>query len=84
MRTTVTFEPDVHARIRRLQAGREFKSFINDVLRHGLDAIESQAAKAKPAFELPLLDLKPRVLDLDNIQRILDELDEADGKLMPR
>lgn len=35
MRTTVTFDPDVYARLSRLRQQRELKPFINEVLRLG-------------------------------------------------
>ena len=40
MRTTVTLEPDVAARLKRLAAerGQSFKATINETLRAGLDA----------------------------------------------
>jgi hypothetical protein len=41
MRTTLTLDDDVAARLRRLRTrGRTFKDVVNDALRAGLDALE--------------------------------------------
>lgn len=76
MRTTVTFEPDVYSRLKRLSKHREFKPFINEVLRAGLEAIERRAlAPTETPVALPVFTGHPRVHDLDNVQRILDDLE---------
>jgi hypothetical protein len=41
MRTTLTLDDDVAARLRRLRTGgRNFRELVNDALRVGLDALE--------------------------------------------
>lgn len=56
MRTTLTLEPDVAARIsRELEGGRNtLKGLINTALRLGLDRLETPAGRdSKPRFETP-------------------------------
>lgn len=50
MRTTLSLDPDVAARLRRLRESRRgpFKQLVNDALRHGLGALED-AASVPPA-----------------------------------
>jgi hypothetical protein len=45
MRTTITPEKDVAARIDRLQQTRPFKELVNSALRAGLDEIERGRVK---------------------------------------
>ncbi len=76
MRTTVTFEPDVYVKLKRLGKNQEFKPFINEVLRHGLQEIErTRTLRAKPGLELPLFEVQPLIFDLDNVHQLLEDLE---------
>ena len=77
MRTTVTFDQDIYAQLKRLGANQDFKPFINRVLRLGLDVLEQRLSHPAPekAFTLPSFSCKPRGFDVDNVHRVLDDLD---------
>lgn len=75
MRTTVTFDPDVYARLSRLRQQCEIKPFINEVLRLGLEELERRDRAPVVNAPLPVFHAKPRILDVDNVHRLLDELD---------
>lgn len=61
MRTTITLEPDVAARVQRMQSRGKlnFKEAVNEALRDWLDRGERQARAGKP-FRQKTYDLKPR------------------------
>jgi hypothetical protein len=73
MRTTVTMDPGVAARLRQLARRRRtsMKALINDVLRAGLDRTE-QPAGAQPSFRTTGFDLgASRVGNLDDVEGVL-------------
>ena len=77
MRTTVTLEPDVAARLHRLAAerGSSFKAAINATLRAGLDAGD---AGSKPYREVTHnLGLQPGI-DLTKALRLAAELEDEE------
>ena len=80
MRTTVTLDPDIAARLHRLAAerGSSFKATINATLRAGLDAGD---ASSKPYRELTRnLGLQPGI-DLTKAHCMAAELeDEETGR----
>jgi len=76
MRTTVTIEPDLYAKLKRLSGKQSFKELINDVLRRGLEALETlQEKRLEANFELPVFDVRPLIFDVDNVHRLLADLD---------
>jgi hypothetical protein len=87
MRTTVTLEPDVAARLKELAHRRRasFKETLNDVLRKGLT---SQAGTAEPAeryvVEPHAGGFRPGV-DPDKLNQLIDDLEVGDfaGKERP-
>jgi hypothetical protein len=77
MRTTVTLDPDIAARLQRLAAerGSSFKATINATLRAGL---ESQGAASKPYREVTRdLGVLPGV-DLTKALRLAGELEDEE------
>ena len=76
MRTTVTLEEDVHARLRAeaRRAGRSFKATLNDCVRAGLTL--RQQPKAKKPFKIKArnLGLQPG-LNYDCIGQLLEQLE---------
>jgi len=80
MRTTVTLDPDVAARLKELAHRRRasFKATLNDVLRRGLSA---QAGTREPAeryvVEPHAGGFRPGV-DPARLNQLLDDLDVAD------
>jgi hypothetical protein len=80
MRTTLTLEDDVVARLERERRKRRvsFKTIVNEVLRGGLDALHP----AKPGggrFRTKGFDLGPsQVGSLDNIEELLSRAEGED------
>jgi hypothetical protein len=77
MRTTITLDSDVAARLERLRAGRRFKELVNDALRRGLDALE-EGEDCVSVYSLEPVTGRPRRSDLDNVAELLAETD-GDG-----
>lgn len=77
MRTTMTLEKDVAARLRRLARSRRqrLKTLVNEALRLGLAEIERPAAQP-PAFRTSGLDLGVSLVgSLDDVAGILARVD---------
>jgi Ribbon-helix-helix protein, copG family len=77
MRTTLTLDDDVAARLRQLarQTGRPFKQVVNDALRAGLTpGSPGRAAPMTPTFDLGLL---PGV-ELIRARQLAAELDDQE------
>jgi hypothetical protein len=78
MRTTVTLDADVAAKLRSLarERGVSFKEALNSALRRGL---APDAASATRPYALPSrrLDLRPGV-DLEHALRLAGELEDAE------
>jgi hypothetical protein len=75
MRTTITIDNDVAARIERLKKKRPFKQLVNDALRAGLDQIEQEGSKPSTPYVLIPVHGEPRRTDLDNIAEVLAEVE---------
>lgn len=73
MRTTLTLDSDVAARIERerRKRGVPLKSFVNQALRAGLDNLDAHARRQE-AFRTEGFSLgQSRVGSLDNIEEVL-------------
>ena len=73
MRTTLTLDPDVAARLERLKETKNtsFKSVVNEALRRGLDAID-QDATLRPRYRIRPVDLgRCKVPSLDKVSAVL-------------
>lgn len=78
MRTTVTLDPDVAAKLRSLarERGVSFKEALNGVLRRGL---QTGAAGSKRPYRLPSKRLELRAgVDLEHALRLAGELEDAE------
>lgn len=76
MRTTLTLDPDVAARLAALQreGGMSFKEAVNQTLRRGLGAVGAESR----AYRMPVKDLGARPgVDIDRIRDELSALDDA-------
>lgn len=73
MRTTLTIDDDLAARIARLQRDRALplRVVINDALRRGLPALEEAHAEPPTAFRTPTWVGKPRLPALDDVSEVL-------------
>lgn len=74
MRTTITLDKDVAARLAGMRAGRTFKELVNEALRRGLDALEDGGTLEEPYAVNPVAG-KPRRTDLDNVAELVAEID---------
>jgi len=73
MRTTMTLEKDVAARLDQVARRRKvpLKTIVNQALRAGLDALENPAGNATP-FRTTGLDLGPSLVgSLDDVAGVL-------------
>jgi hypothetical protein len=80
MRTTVTLEADVAARLERARRKRRiaFKALVNEVLRSGLDVLEAPRS-ARERFSTEGFALgESRVGSLDNIEDVLLRVEGED------
>lgn len=77
MRTTLTLDDDVAARLDQLRKERELplREIVNEALRAGLDALAEPVAC--PPYRTRPVALRPRVRDLDDVERLLDDVDGA-------
>ena len=81
VRTTLTIDDDVAARLRRLGAGRGGqKRLINDLLRMGLDRMEHQEVPEGPPFRTQTHRLGARVPSLDNVAEVLATSEAEDWR----
>jgi hypothetical protein len=75
MRTTITLEKDVAARLKRLRKTRPFKELVNDALRVGLDKLESGPSLSGGSYSITPVEGHPRRTDLDNIAELIAEVE---------
>lgn len=78
MRTTLTIDDDVAARLKQVAKGRAFKSVTNRALRLGLQAMEAKTADA-PYVTRPVRG-KPTMQNLDNVAEILAQSEGEDWR----
>jgi hypothetical protein len=74
MRTTLTLDPDVAARLIQEAKRRDgrFKETVNDILRAGLDARERSRAPGRRRFTVQPFDLGGSLVgSLDNVEEVL-------------
>ena len=73
MRTTLTLDPDVAARLKRLRQRRDarFKDVVNEALREGLRALEEKPRSRAKAWTKPVSLGGSRIGSLDNIAEVL-------------
>ena len=75
MRTTITLERDVAARLERLKKTRPFKDLVNDALRAGLDELERRQKKKVRHYSLKPVKGEPLRTDLDNVAELIAEVE---------
>jgi len=73
MRTTLTLDPDVAARLQRLRRRRDvpFKDLVNSALREGLRAMEEKPRPRARSWTKPVALGGSRIGSLDNIADVL-------------
>ena len=72
MRTTIEFEPDVAAELKRLRKQREMglKDLVNDLVRRGIRDVNAPARKKAP-FRTKSVDLGRPLIDVTNAAEAL-------------
>lgn len=73
MRTTLTLDPDVASRLRRLSRGGRFKDVVNEALRRGLERLESKEPRRE--YRIRAVKVYPKRTDLDNVAEVLAEIE---------
>ncbi len=82
MRTTLTLDADVAARLKRLRQRRDarFKDVVNEALREGLRAMEEKPRVKRRTWTKPLHLGGSRIGSLDNIAEVLAIAEGEDYK----
>jgi hypothetical protein len=73
MRTTLTLDDDVAARLKRVAKSRNarFKDTVNEAIRHGLDVMAKPPGKTTP-YRVRPFDLGGSLVgSLDNVEEVL-------------
>ena len=77
MRTTLTLDDDVAAKLKResQRTGRSFREIVNETLRWGLEG--RRATAQRPAFKITPRDLGNRKpgLSLDNVAELIERVE---------
>jgi hypothetical protein len=81
MRTTLTLENDVAAKIRERcrRTGESFKQVVNDLLRVALNSSRAAAPRAPYVIKARSLGVKPGI-NLDDVGELLEQIDGATRK----
>jgi Arc/MetJ family transcription regulator len=82
MRTTLTLDDDVAARLRAAvrKERRALKDLVNEALRRGLEAIERPRSARRP-FRTKGFDLGPSLVgSLDNVEEVLSRAEGEDHR----
>lgn len=78
MRTTITLEDDVAARLERVMEKRRqtWKAVVNDALRAGLDALDTARPSAPQPYRIRPFNLGPSLVgSLDNVEEVLSRVE---------
>ncbi len=78
MRTTLTLDDDVAARLERLRRDRRFKDLVNEALRAGLERLEEEVREPIERYAVQPVEGRPRRTDLDNVSEVLAEIEGDD------
>jgi plasmid stability protein len=71
VRTTLTLDDDVAAKLKAAAKGRSFRAVVNEALRAGLAALEKRVPPRKP-YQTRGFDLGPSLVgSLDNVEEVL-------------
>jgi hypothetical protein len=78
MRTTLTLDDDVAAKLRSAARDRPFRTVVNEALRAGLTALEKQAPPRR-RFRTRGFELGPSLVgSLDNVEEVLSRIEGED------
>jgi hypothetical protein len=79
MRTTLTLDPDVAARVRQevRRSGRTLKAVVNEALRLGLGLARKPPRAPRFEVEAHSMGIRPGI-DLDRMNQLADELEATE------
>ena len=82
MRTTVTLDGDIAARLKGLRKRRDqtFKEVVNTALRAGLDRLEFPVKKSSKPYTIRPRSLGTRLPNLDNVADVLAAIEDEHAK----
>jgi hypothetical protein len=85
MRTTITLDPDVAAKLKAevRRTGKKFREVVNSSLRRGLRAEEAAVTK-KPFRVKPIASGERPGFNFDNIGELLAQLDAFEAQRGPQ
>lgn len=78
MRTTLTLDDDVAAKLGKLAKGGRMKEVTNRALRLGLQVMES--GSGDPTCETKAVRGRPKIGNLDNVAEIIAEIEGDDWR----
>jgi Arc/MetJ family transcription regulator len=76
MRTTLTLDDDVVARLKQLKGFSSFQEAVNEALRAGLNSLEASSAVHQRPYRVQAVDLGLKIQNVDNIAEILDLIEK--------
>lgn len=77
MRTTLTLDDDVAARLKQLEGFSSFKEAVNEAIRAGLEQLESPPNVSEHPYKTRAVDVGGlKIKNIDNIAEILDLIEE--------
>ena len=79
MRTTLSLDDDVAAKLKRMAKDRSFKSVVNEALRAGLHAMEAQTEETTRYRTEPVRG-NPRIKNLDNVADVIADIEGEDWR----
>jgi hypothetical protein len=75
MRTTLTIDDDVAAKLKAAARDRPFRTVVNEALRAGLKALEKRVPPRKP-YRTRGFNLGPSLVgSLDNVEEVLSRVE---------
>ena len=82
MRTTITLDDDVAARLEQAMTKRRqsLKTAVNDALRAGLDTLDRRSPAAKPYRIRPFNLGRNLVGSLDNVEEVIARVEGEDHR----
>jgi hypothetical protein len=80
MRTTLTLDDDVAVQVEALRRSRRIslKAAVNEALRRGLAAIETEPKPRRAPFRTPTFNMGPALMPIDNVAEVLSIIEGED------
>jgi len=76
MSRSIPVDDELVARLERLRGHRPLKQLAGEVLRAGLEVLETASTSARP-YRIESVQGKPRRTDLDNVAEVLAEIESG-------